>query len=86
MVLAVLLLVSVTINLLLAAHWMYTLRGKRGTKSRGEGPGNQTEVVYEDVDGGQSLTAPRDVVSLKRNEAYGKISTQSTTTGPNTAL
>ena len=84
--LAVLLLVSVTINLLLAAHWMYTLRGKRGTKSRGEGPGNQTEGVYEEVDGGQPLTAPRDVVSLKRNEAYGKISTQNTTSVPNTAL
>ena len=68
-----------------AAHWMCTLRGKRGTKSRG-GPGNQTEGVYEDVDGGQPLTATRDVVSLKRNEAYGNISTQSTTTGSNTAL
>ena len=75
-----------TVNLLLAAHWMYTLRGKRGTRSRGEGSWNQTEGVYEDVDGGQPLTATRDVVSLKRNEAYGKISTLSTTTGPNTAL
>ncbi|CAI8051341.1 hypothetical protein GBAR_LOCUS28117, partial [Geodia barretti] len=51
--LAVLLLVSVTINLLLAAHWMYTLRG-RGTKSGGEDPGNQ-EQLYEDVDSVQPL-------------------------------
>ncbi|CAI8044748.1 Class II receptor tyrosine kinase, partial [Geodia barretti] len=82
--LAVLLLVSVTINLLLAAHWMYTLRG-RGTKSGGEGPGNQ-EQLYEVVDGDQQLNAARDEVSLKTNVAYGKISTQNTTSAPNTAL
>ena len=82
--LAVLLLVSVTINLLLAAHWMYTLRG-RGTKSGGEGPGNQ-EQLYEVVDGDQQLNAARDEVSLKTNEAYGKVSTQNTTSAPNAAL
>ena len=63
---------------------MYTLRGK-GAKSGGEGAGNQ-EQLYEVVDGDHQLNAARDEVSLKTNEAYGKISTQNTTSAPNTAL
>ncbi|CAI8044741.1 Class II receptor tyrosine kinase, partial [Geodia barretti] len=46
--LAVLLLVSVTINLLLAAHWMYTLRGGEQcwTKRCGErGPGTRNSSM-----------------------------------------
>ena len=71
--LAVLLLISVTINLLSAAYWIYRLRG-RGMKSDGGGsPGNQ-EGLYEDVDG--SLQPREGEVSLKRNEAYGKIGLQ----------
>ena len=70
--LAVLLLISVTINLLLA-YWIYRLR-VRGKKSDGGGsPGNQ-EGLYEDVDG--SLQPQGGEVSLKRNEAYGKIGLQ----------
>ena len=70
--LAVLLLISVTINLLLA-YWIYRLR-VRGKKSDGGGsPGNQ-EGLYEDVDG--SLQPRGGEVSLKRNEAYGKIGLQ----------
>ena len=79
--LAVLLLVSVTINLLLAAHWMYTLRG-RGTKSGGEGPGNQ-EQLYEDVDSVQPLYT---TIPLKRNESYSKISARNPSFTTNTAL
>ena len=71
--LAVLLLISVTINLLSAAYWIYRLR-VRGMKSDGGGsPGNQ-EGLYEDVDG--SLQPRGGEVSLKRNEAYGKIGLQ----------
>ena len=71
--LAVLLLISVTINLLSAAYWIYRLR-VRGKKSNGGGsPGNQ-EGLYEDVDG--SLQPQGGEVSLKRNEAYGKIGLQ----------
>ena len=90
-VLAVLLLISVTINLLLAAHWMYTLRGKRGTKSRGEGPGNQTEGAYEDVDNVRphytNCAQPHyTAIPLKRNESYSKIGSQNLSITTNSAF
>ena len=71
--LAVLLLISVTINLLSAAYWIYRLRVRGKKSDGGESPGNQ-EGLYEDVDG--SLQPRGGEVSLKRNEAYGKIGLQ----------
>ena len=80
--LAVLLLISVTINLLSAAYWIYRLR-VRGKKSGRESSDNQ-EQIYEDVDGGQSHCAPG--LPLKRNESYGKINPKSIPLYTNTAL
>ena len=72
--LAVLLLISVTIHLLSAAYWIYILR-VRGKKSDGGGSRGNQEGLYKDVDG--SLQPRGGEVSLKRNEAYGKIGLQS---------
>ena len=81
--LAVLLLISVTINLLSAAYWIYRLR-VRGKKSDGGESSENQEQIYEDVDGGQSHCAPG--LPLKRNESYGKINPRSISLYTNTAL
>ena len=67
--LAVVLFISVTINLLSAAYWIYRLR-MRGKKSDRESSESQEQIYYDYVDGGQSHNA------LKTNESYGKINSK----------
>ena len=78
--LALLLFISVTINILFTVHCIYQLRQRKGG-SGGEGSGKQSEELYEEVD-----RLPQqdigDAVTMKSNEAYGEIPTP----GPSTAL
>ena len=82
--LALLLFISITINILFTVHCIYQLRQRKGG-SGGEGSGKQSEELYEEVD-----RLPQqdigDAVILKSNEAYGEISCQNPTPGPSTAL
>ena len=85
MSLALLLFISITINILLTVHCIYQLRQRKGGWSGGEGSGKQSEELYEEVD-----RLPQqdigDAVTMKSNEAYGEISCQNPTPGPSTAL
>ena len=79
MALAVVLFISVTINLLSAAYWIYRLR-MREKKSDRESSESQEQIYYDYVDGGQSHYA------LKTNESYGKIKSKNISLYTDTAL
>ena len=68
--LALLLLISLTINILAMIYCIHQLRVK-STQSVGE-RGNE-EKLYEQVDDQQHTSG---VVVMKRNEAYGELSRQ----------
>ena len=82
--LAVLLLISVAINLVSAACWIYRLR-VRGGKIKEENPRNQ-EQIYEEVKSDKPLHVLRDEVFVKKNEAYGRISARNPLAIPNTTI
>ena len=71
--LAVVLFISVTINLLSAAYWIYRLRMRR-KKSDRENSENQEQIYYDYVD------------ALVTNESYGKIKSKNISLYTNTAL
>ena len=80
--LAVLLFISVTINILAMIYCVYQLRGKlTQCHCVSGGDGDNVDQMYEQVDEKQHHTG---AVAMKHNEAYGQISSSSsptTTTG-----
>ena len=81
--LAVLLFISLTINIVFTVHCIYQLRVRRGSSSDGD---KRSEELYEQVDDSRPLQTTGEVVTLQKNEAYGEISSINPTTEPNTAL
>ena len=79
--LAVLLFISVTINILAMIYCVYQLRGKlTQCHSVSGGDGDNVDQMYEQVDEKQHHTG---AVAMKCNEAYGQlqiISSSPTTT------
>ena len=81
--LAVLLYISVTVNILAMIYCVYQLRGKlTQCYCVSGGDGDNVDQTYEQVDEKQHHTG---AVSMKRNEAYGQLQISSysptTTTG-----
>ena len=81
--LAVLLFISVAINILAMIYYVYQLRGKlTQCHCVSGGDGDNVDQMYEQVDEKQHHTG---AVAMKRNEAYGQLqissSSPTTTTG-----
>ena len=81
--LAVLLLISVAINILAMIYCVYQLRGQlTQCHCVSGGDGDNVDQMYEQVDEKQYHTG---AVAMKRNEAYGQLqiisSSPTTTTG-----
>ena len=76
--LSVLLFMSVTINILAMIYCVYQLRGKlTQCHCVSGGDGDNVEQTYEQVDEKHHHTR---AVAMKRNEAYGEISSSSSPT------
>ena len=83
-VLSVLLFISLTINLLCTIYCIYQLKMK--TKQRVVSEGEKQDALYEQVDEQQQFTATRSTLAMKQNEAYGKISSQTSNPSHSTGL